>query len=392
MTQLTYETESKRLDDLHLQFDKASHVYRAVVQLSQECAGLDVVDEEIAKQYKGSVEQLFADNGLEEVPASVLVPDYSDADQYATEAQDKALNMLQRAGVWLIDMMKKIGQAIIDLIDKFKGMVGHGKWRVQALANRLKALKSKGATVSTEAGVRGVPVADVELIGDGGSRTIQMVKQAQDNTRKAGTETLAILRSTMDIFKEFKPGEHVDDKGSQFVVDQLVGKLHLTKASSGYERELPIGPANSVLIQLTEGHNGRISAKVGAKPYVKKAGSLPGMSGDDCERLLETLTAFYTGFDSMKAPMDQAARVFKQMADPMNGRFKEEMTKATKATDIQERRTCAVAAQTYAMFATILTQLGRLPRENLSAYMKTQWAVEKYLDGCIDLLEGRKAA
>lgn len=392
--QLDFSFESMMLQSNLDEYSRVSSALDAVDQLSKSFfAAESSRTPEQVELYSLSVESVFSAAGIP-FPVSTLVASFESTADYSTEAENKAAGMLRRAGAWLLEQLKKIGEGIMALLDKFKNSAAAGKARAEKLKERVMNLKKKPTSdVSTESASGGqVQVANVHLIGAGGSSTVGMLKDTEANTRKAGMETLEILRKTMDIFKAFKPGEHDSAEGSEQVIKNLVSSLGLKEGSGGWGRELPIGPGNTVLVELTKGQNNRISARVSNKQAEKKSGTLPGMTADECVRCLDTLISSYASVDSMKGPMDNAARIFRSMSERMNTAFKEQMQKITAGADREAAKTASSAAQTYAMFGTILSQFGRLPRENVGSYMQTQWAVEKYMDSCVDLLEGKKAA
>lgn len=377
----------------NIAFESSCQTLTSLQTLATEFfSGHRAISEQDAKVYQISVESVMIAGGFTVTP-DLMTPSFESKDNYSAEAQEKSSGVLKRVWEWMVEQFKKIIAGISELIGKFKTSSLAGKARVEKLRVRLEKLVSrKTDDVSTEAASAGVAVPDLNLLGGGGSQTISVLSKAKSNTQAAGTETLTILRKSMDVFKGFRPGEHDTTEGSDKMLQQLVSALSLKQEDGNYLRDLPIGPGNSVRIELTGGNSGRIGAKVSSHQEVKKPGMAPGMTAAECVQLLDALASSYGDFDAMKTPMDSAARVFKSMSAAMDKGFKESMTKLNESPDIEAKRMAAKASQIYAMFGTILSQLARLPRMNLSTYMLTQYAIEKYLDSCVDALEQKKAA
>jgi len=376
----------------HLELESACRTLTAVQLLTSSFfTESRELTERDADVYQLSVESIFLVSQLD-LPSSLLAPSFESSSTYSVEAEKKAGDVLRRIWAWIKEQMVKVVNHISELIGRFKQSSEAGTQRVEGIRKRLLALENK-SDVSTEASTpTTVSVPDLNLIGEGGSKTISVLSSTQANTKAAGNETLVMLRKTMDVFKGFKPGEHDSKAGAADILAKLTTALELKKGEGGYVRDLPIGPGNSVRIQLTQGQGDRVGAKVSSHQEPKKSGMAPAMTSKECVQLLDALAASYGSFDSMKAPMDSASRVFKSMGAAMDSGFNENMKKLSNNDDIEEKRIASQASQMYAMFGTILAQLARLPRENLSAYMLTQYAIEKYLDRCVDALESKKAA
>ena len=347
-----------------------------------------------AQLFEMSVEAIFRSTG-ENIPMRDVLVSFEQSYDYSTEAENKVKNAAKAIGTWLMEMLNKLSVALKGVLNRFS--TAQAASRVK-LEKRLAALKAKRAEKtgkaeaddakekpepSTEAKGTSVEVSDIKILGGTGVSVATTIDKAQQNTRKAGTDMLAVVRGVSEAAKRFSPAKHSSKDGLDDFMKDIMLSAGMTREDNGGKREFQIVNGTGAQIVFNRKSDATVTAKAGPIPYEKQPGRMPGLSLDEGIKLIEHLLKAHSEVEAIKKPMETVAGVFATMAKSMSDGYQAALRAIGESKDKEEAEKAAQVSRVYSTLGHVLQQLGSLPSNILMGYMQVQFAADKYADQAV---------